>query len=372
MRVLWDKAGEGSLEGGALTMPFHAPPPPNRPQNASTHPPLHPDRVLTLSFHKYGDDFFPGTHTQLQHTNTHATNTKHTKHTTDRVLTVSFHKYGDDFFPGTGGPEEVGVDRGRHYAVNVPLDVRGRAGGGDVGEQGPSAARTRRRRAARRPRRRRRPARGRARGGPAASPSDAGNKQNNRSQISHNRPRTAWTTSPSSSCLSPSWRRWWRATSQRPWCCSPVRRAAAVQLWSMIAMSRLHLRWRVGAPPAAARARPRGGAAGLLLPPAHPAPPPPCARARRRGLAHRRPPGALQPHHQGAAADTRGRGRARLCRCLCRRPLTTLPSPPYHTPPTPRAGPRRVPQVHDEVRTPTPHLQPPAPPRRATPRATSS
>ncbi|GBF93503.1 histone deacetylase [Raphidocelis subcapitata] len=41
---------------------------------------------------------------------------------TDRVLTVSFHKYGDDFFPGTGGPEEVGVDTGKYYAVNVPLD----------------------------------------------------------------------------------------------------------------------------------------------------------------------------------------------------------------------------------------------------------
>jgi acetoin utilization deacetylase AcuC-like enzyme len=38
---------------------------------------------------------------------------------------VSFHKYGDDFFPGTGGPDEVGVDAGRYYAVNVPLDVRG-------------------------------------------------------------------------------------------------------------------------------------------------------------------------------------------------------------------------------------------------------
>ena len=38
---------------------------------------------------------------------------------------VSFHKYGDDFFPGTGGAGEVGVGAGKHYAVNVPLDVRG-------------------------------------------------------------------------------------------------------------------------------------------------------------------------------------------------------------------------------------------------------
>jgi acetoin utilization deacetylase AcuC-like enzyme len=44
------------------------------------------------------------------------------KNKTDRVLTVSFHKYGDDFFPGTGGPDEVGVGKGRYYAVNVPLD----------------------------------------------------------------------------------------------------------------------------------------------------------------------------------------------------------------------------------------------------------
>lgn len=36
---------------------------------------------------------------------------------------MSFHKYGDDFFPGTGGPDEVGVGKGRYYAVNVPLDV---------------------------------------------------------------------------------------------------------------------------------------------------------------------------------------------------------------------------------------------------------
>ena len=39
---------------------------------------------------------------------------------------MSFHKYGDDFFPGTGGPDEVGVDKGRYYAVNVPLDVSAR------------------------------------------------------------------------------------------------------------------------------------------------------------------------------------------------------------------------------------------------------
>eukprot|EP00002_Diphylleia_rotans_P020684 TRINITY_DN4009_c0_g1_i1.p1 TRINITY_DN4009_c0_g1~~TRINITY_DN4009_c0_g1_i1.p1 ORF type:complete len:421 (+),score=73.08 TRINITY_DN4009_c0_g1_i1:78-1340(+) len=40
---------------------------------------------------------------------------------TDRVMTVSFHKYGDSFFPGTGDLKDIGVDSGKHYSVNVPL-----------------------------------------------------------------------------------------------------------------------------------------------------------------------------------------------------------------------------------------------------------
>lgn len=39
---------------------------------------------------------------------------------TDRVMTVSFHKYGD-FFPGTGELKDIGAARGKYYAVNVPL-----------------------------------------------------------------------------------------------------------------------------------------------------------------------------------------------------------------------------------------------------------
>uniref|UniRef100_A0AC34FER0 Histone deacetylase domain-containing protein n=1 Tax=Panagrolaimus sp. ES5 TaxID=591445 RepID=A0AC34FER0_9BILA len=35
-------------------------------------------------------------------------------------MTVSFHKHGD-FFPGTGDICDVGVSRGKYYAVNVPL-----------------------------------------------------------------------------------------------------------------------------------------------------------------------------------------------------------------------------------------------------------
>lgn len=41
-------------------------------------------------------------------------------YTTDRVMTVSFHKYGD-FFPGTGDLKDIGAGRGRYYSVNVPL-----------------------------------------------------------------------------------------------------------------------------------------------------------------------------------------------------------------------------------------------------------
>ena len=41
--------------------------------------------------------------------------------TTDRVLTVSFHKYGD-YFPGTGALEDVGLDLGKYYSVNFPMN----------------------------------------------------------------------------------------------------------------------------------------------------------------------------------------------------------------------------------------------------------
>ena len=40
--------------------------------------------------------------------------------TSDRVLTVSFHKYGN-YFPGTGNISDIGKGRGKHYSVNVPL-----------------------------------------------------------------------------------------------------------------------------------------------------------------------------------------------------------------------------------------------------------
>lgn len=39
---------------------------------------------------------------------------------TDRVMTASFHKYGD-FFPGTGGIKDTGAREGTGFSVNVPL-----------------------------------------------------------------------------------------------------------------------------------------------------------------------------------------------------------------------------------------------------------
>ncbi|GFZ10581.1 histone deacetylase 1 [Actinidia rufa] len=42
-------------------------------------------------------------------------------YTTDRVMTVSFHKFGD-YFPGTGDIRDVGYAKGKYYSLNVPLD----------------------------------------------------------------------------------------------------------------------------------------------------------------------------------------------------------------------------------------------------------
>lgn len=42
-------------------------------------------------------------------------------YTTDRVMTLSFHKHGDGFYPLSGSMEDVGIGRGKNYAINVPL-----------------------------------------------------------------------------------------------------------------------------------------------------------------------------------------------------------------------------------------------------------
>ncbi len=40
---------------------------------------------------------------------------------TNRVMTVSFHQYGKDFFPGTGHHDSIGESDGKFYSLNVPL-----------------------------------------------------------------------------------------------------------------------------------------------------------------------------------------------------------------------------------------------------------
>ncbi|AOW02409.1 hypothetical protein B0I72DRAFT_9940 [Yarrowia lipolytica] len=42
-------------------------------------------------------------------------------YSTDRVMTLSFHKYNGEFFPGTGNFDEIGTSLGKNYSLNVPL-----------------------------------------------------------------------------------------------------------------------------------------------------------------------------------------------------------------------------------------------------------
>ena len=42
-------------------------------------------------------------------------------YTTNRVLTVSFHRYGENFFPGTGDLMDVGCGEGKYFSLNIPL-----------------------------------------------------------------------------------------------------------------------------------------------------------------------------------------------------------------------------------------------------------
>jgi histone deacetylase 1/2 len=39
---------------------------------------------------------------------------------TNRVMTLSFHKYGK-FFPGTGAITDIGVESGMYHSLNIPL-----------------------------------------------------------------------------------------------------------------------------------------------------------------------------------------------------------------------------------------------------------
>lgn len=38
----------------------------------------------------------------------------------DRVMTLSFHKFGD-YFPGTGSLDDIGIGKGKFRAMNFPL-----------------------------------------------------------------------------------------------------------------------------------------------------------------------------------------------------------------------------------------------------------
>jgi len=40
---------------------------------------------------------------------------------TNRVLTLSFHEYGEGFFPGSGNYDSIGEGEGKGFSINVPL-----------------------------------------------------------------------------------------------------------------------------------------------------------------------------------------------------------------------------------------------------------
>lgn len=42
-------------------------------------------------------------------------------YTCDRVFTVSFHKFGEHFFPGTGRLTDIGEGFGRYHSLNIPF-----------------------------------------------------------------------------------------------------------------------------------------------------------------------------------------------------------------------------------------------------------
>lgn len=39
----------------------------------------------------------------------------------DRVFSLSLHKFGESFFPGTGHPRDIGYGRGRYYSMNIAV-----------------------------------------------------------------------------------------------------------------------------------------------------------------------------------------------------------------------------------------------------------
>ncbi len=75
------------------------------------------------------DSYTPPTHTHRCHARVlyididihHGDGVEEAFYSTDRVMTVSFHKYGE-YFPGTGDVADVGVHGGRNYSLNFPLN----------------------------------------------------------------------------------------------------------------------------------------------------------------------------------------------------------------------------------------------------------
>ncbi|KAJ8463540.1 hypothetical protein ONZ45_g17543 [Pleurotus djamor] len=51
----------------------------------------------------------------------HGDGVEHAFYQSNRVMTVSFHKYTGDFFPGTGKLDDNGHGPGKYFCVNVPL-----------------------------------------------------------------------------------------------------------------------------------------------------------------------------------------------------------------------------------------------------------
>jgi acetoin utilization protein AcuC len=51
----------------------------------------------------------------------HGDGVQHAFYTTDQVLTISLHETGTFLFPGTGFEDEMGLEEGTGYSVNVPL-----------------------------------------------------------------------------------------------------------------------------------------------------------------------------------------------------------------------------------------------------------
>jgi histone deacetylase HOS2 len=51
----------------------------------------------------------------------HGDGVEHAFYLTNRVFTLSFHKYGKEFFPWSGSMNDCGIEDGQYHTLNVPL-----------------------------------------------------------------------------------------------------------------------------------------------------------------------------------------------------------------------------------------------------------